>query len=123
MIHVVCAKTRTYQFLDEIGLLVRPLRRSESGKPLRAVFLTDPIDPFRCLIKGFFPTRFAKMSERICRIDFLVRIFGDAVFADQRRREAVRMMDIVEAEAALHAQPVAVGRTFLAINIQKLAVL
>ena len=45
--------------------------------------------------------------------------FGDAVLADHRLRQPLRIADVVEAEAALDAEPVLVGRAVLAADIQR----
>ncbi len=63
------------------------------------------------------------MRERVGRIDQIVGGFRDAVLADQRLRQALRIADIVEAEAALHAQPVLVGRAVAAGDVKQLVVL
>ena len=48
---------------------------------------------------------------------------GDAVAADQRLGQPVGVMDVVEAEAALHAQPIVVGGTVATVDIEDLVVL
>ncbi len=63
------------------------------------------------------------MRPRIGRVDDLVRNFRYALLADHRLRQALRIADIVEAEAALNAQPVLVGRAVLAGDVQELVVL
>ena len=45
-----------------------------------------------------------------------VSCFGDPVLADQRLGQPVRVVDVVEAEAALDAEPVVVGRPVLAVD-------
>src|SRR5262245_53553172 len=63
------------------------------------------------------------MRPRIGRIDELVRHLGDAVLADHRLQEALGIVHIVEAEAALDAEPVLVGRAVATAHIEELVVL
>ena len=49
--------------------------------------------------------------------------FGDAVAADQRLRQPVGVVDVVEAEAALDAEPVLVGRAVAAVDVEDPVVL
>ncbi len=63
------------------------------------------------------------MRERVGRIDQIVGGFRHAVLAHHRLHQALRIADIVEAEAALHAQPVLVGRAVAAGDGNQLVVL
>ena len=63
------------------------------------------------------------MRERIRRVDQIISGFLDAVLADQRLGQALRIADIVETEAALDAEPVFVGRTGAAGDGDQLVVL
>ncbi len=74
--------------------------------------------PFQRLV----PARLAEVGERVGRIEFLVGVLGDAVLADQRPHQPVRMRDVVETEAALDAQPVAVGGAVAAVDVKQLVV-
>jgi hypothetical protein len=56
------------------------------------------------------PGRLAEHRERIRGIDGAVRILRHAVATDQRLGEPLRMRNVVEAEAALDAQPLVVRR-------------
>ncbi len=62
------------------------------------------------------------MGERVGRVDRDV-VLGDAVLADQGLGQPVGVMDVVEAEAALDAQPVVVGRPVLARDRDDVVVL
>src|SRR5690606_31089256 len=57
------------------------------------------------------------------RVYDVAAVLGDEVLAVQRRGQAGRMVDVVEAEATLDAQPVLVGRTCAAVDIEQLVVL
>ena len=63
------------------------------------------------------------MGERIGRIDLVVGILLRIRQPHQRLGQAMRMMDIVEAEAALDAEPVVVGGSVAALGIDHLLVL
>jgi hypothetical protein len=56
-------------------------------------------------------TRFAKYRQRVCWIDGEIRRLWNAVAADQRLHEPMRMSDVVETEAPLDAQSFVIGRT------------
>src|SRR5579872_676927 len=55
------------------------------------------------------------MRPGVGRVDSNI-VLGDAVLADHRLGQAVGMVDVIEAEAALDAEPVVVGRPFLALD-------
>ena len=63
------------------------------------------------------------MRPWIGRIDQIVGGLADAVLAHHRLRQALRIADVVEAEAALDAEPVLVGRPIAALDVQQLVVL
>ena len=63
------------------------------------------------------------MRPRIARVDRIVHDLGHAFLADHRLHQAVRVDDVVEAEAALDAQPVLVGRAVAAGDVADLLVL
>src|SRR5262249_12012749 len=96
---------------------------AEARERLRTVAIAYFLETRRCLIKRLFPGRFAEMRPRVQRVDEFVRHLGHAFLPDHWLRKALRIVHIVEAEAALHAQPVLVGRTVLAADVEKLVVL
>src|SRR5437588_9959543 len=63
------------------------------------------------------------MRPRVGWVDGVVRVRWDAVLADERRREPVRMADVVETEAALDAEAVFVRRALSAADVEQLVVL
>src|ERR1700716_276239 len=63
------------------------------------------------------------MSPGIGRIDQVGGGLADAIPAHHRLRQALRVADIVEAEPALDAQAVLVGRAVLAAHVSELVVL
>ena len=63
------------------------------------------------------------MRPRIGRVDEFVRNLRHAVLADHRLQEPLRIVHVVEAEAALDAEPIFVGRPVLAGHVKELVVL
>src|ERR1700686_2687701 len=63
------------------------------------------------------------MRPRIGRIDGLVRHFRHAVLADHRFEQALRIVHVVEAEAAFDTEPVLVGRPVFAGDGDDLVIL
>src|ERR1700738_2846415 len=63
------------------------------------------------------------MRPRIGRIDRVMCVLPRPVFADQRLPQTMGVMHIVEAKAALHAQPVLIGGAVSAADIKELVVL
>ena len=69
----------------------------------------------RGAVERLVPGRLAEMRIGVGRIDVGV-VLRDTVLADQRLGQAVGVMDVVEPEPALDAQPVVVGRAVLAVD-------
>ena len=123
MIDVVGAEAGAHQLLEQIGLFVRALGRAEAGQRIGAVAVADFLEAGGGAVERLFPGRLAEMRPRIRRIDELVRHLRHAVLADHRLQQALRIVHVVEAEAALHAKPVLVGRAVLAFDGDDLVVL
>ena len=66
-------------------------------------------------VERLLPARLAEMRVGVGRVDIGV-VLRDPVLADQRLGQPVGMVGIVEAEAALDAEPVVVGRAVLAFD-------
>ena len=123
VIDIVGAEAGAHQLLEQIGLLVRALGRAEAGERARAVAVADFREALGGAVHRLLPGRLAEMRPRIGRIDQIVGRLADAVPADHRLGQALRIADVVEAEAALDAQPVLVGRAVLAGDVEQLVVL
>ncbi len=123
VIDIVGAEAGAHQLLEQIGLLVRALGRAEAGKALAAMLVADVLQPLRGAVERLVPARLAEMRPRIRRVELVMRVLGHAVFADERHGQAIRMAHIVEAEAALDAKPVLVGRPVSAVDVEELVVL
>ena len=123
MIDIVGAEAGAHQLLEQIGLLVRAFRRTETGKPLGALFLADFQEALRRLVERLVPGRLAEMRPGIGRIDEFMRRFRHALLADHGLQDALRIVHVIEAEAALHAEPVLVRGPVLAVDVKELVVL
>ena len=123
MIDVVGAETLPDQLLEQIGLLVGAFGRAEAGDRLAAVARMDALQPRRSLGHRLLPGRLAEVREHLLAPDLHVGVLGDAVAADQRLGQAVGVVDVVEAEAALDAQPVGIGRPVATVDVEDLLVL
>ena len=62
------------------------------------------------------------MGGRVGRIDAVVAVLGDTVLADEGPGQTVRVVDVVEAEAALDTQPALVCRAVAALHVEQLPV-
>ena len=106
MVDVVGAEAGAHQLLEQIGLLVGALGRAEAGERLcrrarrgssagrrRRAPAPPPSSP-----RGNASRDWPDRPRR--------RVLRHAVLADQRLGQPVRMVDVVEAEAALDAEPV-----------------
>ncbi len=63
------------------------------------------------------------MRPGIGRVDLLVGVLADVIQTDQRLRESMRMMNVVESEPAFDAQAVVVRRPINAFGVNDLLVL
>src|SRR5688500_1351549 len=73
---------------------------------------------FGCKIQRLIPRRLAKYRRRIAGINDMQRILGDSVSPDQRLQQALRVVYVIEAEAALDAEPAVVRRAVAAHHAQ-----
>ena len=123
VVDVVGAEALADQLLEEVGLLVGALGRAEAGDRLAAVARVDRLQAGRRLVERLLPGRLAEVLADLLAPDLHVGVLGDAVAADQRLGQPVGMVDVVEAEAALDAQPVVVGGPVAAVDVEDLVVL
>ena len=120
VIDVVGAEADPHQFLEQIGLLVRALGRAEAGERL-ARGVADALRPAAA--------RSSASSQVAVRkwVQGLAGSISSSCFGTPSLRigdgQALRMVDIVESEAALDAQPVEVGRPLPAVDLKELVVL
>ena len=94
-VHIVVAKDRSYQFLDQIGFLIRAARRCDAADRTDSVLALDSAHRLRGKIDGFLPADFAPGV-------------GDAL-ADHRTRGAILVGRVAPGKAALDARVPLVG--------------
>src|SRR5438477_27671 len=63
VIDVVGAEAGAHQLLEQVGLFVRSLGRTETGQRLDALFITDLDESPGGDVERFFPGGFAEMRE------------------------------------------------------------
>ena len=123
VIDIVGAEAGAHQLLEQVRLFVRALGGAEAGQRLDALLVADFHEALGGDIQRLFPRRFAEMRERIGRIDLVVGVLLRIRQPHQRLCQPMRVMDVVETEAALDAEPVVVGRAVAAFGVNDLLVL
>ena len=111
-----------HQLLEEIRLFVRALRGSKAGERTLAVGVADLQQPLGRKVHRFFPRGLAEHLVPVLRIDGEVLVLRHARLADERLGQAVLVLHVVEAVAALHAQAAGVGRAVAALDVEDLVV-
>ena len=115
VIDVVAAETGAHQLLEQVGLLVGALGRAEPGERALPIPVADQREPRGGAVERLLPGGLAEMGERVGRVDRDI-VLGDPFPADQRLGQPVGVVHVIEAEAALDAEPVVVGRPVLALD-------
>ncbi len=123
VVDVVGAEAGPDQLLDQVGLLVRALGRAEARERLGPVPIADRAKAARGDVQRLLPVGLPEMGPGIGGIEVGLDVLGDARLADHRPHQAVRVAHVVEAEAALDAQPVQIGRAVAAGDVADLVVL
>ena len=123
VVDVIGTEAGTHQLLEQIGLFVRALGRAETGQRVRALAVADLAQLAGGQRQRLFPARFAEGGQRVGRVDHEVLVLGRVRATDQRLGQTLRVAGVVEAEAALHAQALLVGRAVTAGHHQDLVVL
>jgi len=113
VIDVVRAEAGTHQFLEQIGLLVAALGRAEAGQRFRSAAVVGAAIADVCQraageVERFFPGGFAEHVTPAVRVHAEVGRFRHAGLADQRHRQALLVVRVIEAVAALHAQAIVI---------------
>src|SRR5262249_21555336 len=120
---VVGAEAGAHQLLEQKSLLVRTFRRTEAGERPRAVAISNGLKAAGCTGERLLPTGGTEMRPGVGGIDGVVGVLGHAILAQERSREAGRMGHVVEAEAALDAEPILVCRSVAAADVEQLVIL
>ena len=114
VVHVVAAKAGAHQLLEQVGLFVAALGRAKACQRLAAVRVAQALELACGQVQRFVPGRFA---EGIAPVGAMgPHLFGHAGLADQRHRQAVGVVGVVETKAPLHAQAAMVGRAVAAFD-------
>src|SRR5262245_24547636 len=104
VIDVVGAESGAHQLLENISFFVRALGGAEACQRLRAVTITDFLESGGSFVESFLPGRFSEMRPRIHRIYEFVRHLRHALLADHGLGKPLRVVHVVEPEAALHTE-------------------
>src|SRR5215471_3462948 len=123
VIHVVGPETGTDQLLEQIGFLVRAFGGAKARQRASAMGVADVLEARGGAVERLLPGGGPEMRPRIARIDDIVDMLRHTFPADHRLSESIRIVDVIEAEPALHAQPVVISGTILAGHIEQLVVL
>ena len=123
VVHVVVAEAGADQLLEQVGLLVRSLSRAEARQALRSPRRLDAVEAAGGKVQRLLPGCLAEVGPGVRRVHLVLGVLGGVGQADQRLGEPVRVVDVVEAEAALDAEPVLVGRAVAALGIDDAVVL
>ncbi len=103
VIDIVGAEAGAHQFLEQVGLFVRAFGGAETRQRTGAVLVADMLQSRGGTLQRFLPGCGPEMGPGIARIDGIVDVLGNAISADHRLGEALRIVDIVEPEPAFHA--------------------
>ena len=123
VVDIVRPERSADQLLEEIRLFVRPLGRAEPGDRVATMAVTHFREPGGSDIQSFFPRCFAEMGRWVSGVDLVVPAFADTVLADQWNREPMRVVHIVQPEAAFYAQALLVGRAIAPLDLHDSLVL
>ena len=123
MVDVVGVEAGADQLLEQVGLLVAALGRAEAGQGVAAVAVAHRGQPAGGHLERLVPAGLAEMGPGVAWVDARLDGLGRVRPADQRLGQALRAVRVVEAEAALDAQPVLVRRAVAAGDVGDLLVL
>ncbi len=109
VIDVVRLEARAHELLEQVGFLVRALRRAEPRQRFAAALVENLLEPRGGASQRLFPRGFAEHAEAVLVAHGRgVRRLRRVVAADERLRQPLGRRDVVVAEAAFHAEPILV---------------
>ena len=111
VIDVVRAEAGAHELLEQIRLLVAALRRAEACERVRPALIADAFKRPAGERERFLPRCFAEHFERIRGVGGETGRLREPRLADERLRQAMRVIDVIEAEATLDAQPLVIRGT------------
>src|SRR5205814_4052293 len=101
VVDVVGPESGAYELLKEIRLFVGPFRGAEAGKRPFPVRVARLAQPSRRDVERFLPANLAEDLPPFLGIDDEVLVLRNARFANQRLRQAMPVLDVVESVAPL----------------------
>ena len=116
VVDIVGAEALTHELLEEIGLLVGALGRAEARHTLAALTVTDALESACGALQRLVPRRLTEILGHLVALDLQIGVLGHAVTPDQRLGQAIGVMNVIKAEAALDAQAVLVGGPVAAVD-------
>ena len=114
VVDIVRPEAGADKLLDKIGLFVGALRRTEAGHCRRAMRVAHLGQPSGGEVECFFPACFTEMRQRVCRVERHGGQFRHILTADERGPEAFRIVNVIKAVTAFHAESRLVGRPLAA---------
>src|SRR5271166_4072243 len=129
MVDIVAAKPGADELLEQVRLLVRALGAGEAGQRPAAPCLrsrgrltvANASVALGGAIERLFPGGLPEVSIRVGRVDIGV-VLRHPFFPNQWLSQPVGVRDIIEAEAALDAEPVVVGGAVMAVDRDNMVV-
>ena len=104
MVDVVGAEALPDQLLEQIGFLVGTLCRAQARERGRPPCVAQPLEALGRHVERLIPCRLAEdLHDLVTSTRNKAFALGLSLAPDQRLRQPVRMVDIVEAEPALYA--------------------
>ena len=126
MIDVIAAEPSAHQFLKQICFLIGALGRTKPGQSALPAFFSGSIANFAQLPRGqierLLPARLAEHFQGVGRVHDEVGTLGHTGLADKRFGQTLGMGNIIEAIAALDAQPPMIRRTIAPLDGQNAVV-
>ena len=123
VIDVVAAEAGSHQLLEQVSLLVAALGRAEAGERFLAVPVANLPQLAAGRVERLFPCRFAEHVHHAVRVHREVAALRCVGTPDQRFRQSLRVVCVVEAIAALDAQSLVVGRAVSSFDVEDPVVL
>src|SRR4051812_12186946 len=122
VIDIVGAEPGAHELLEQICLFIRAFGGAEAGERTGAVAITNLYEACGRALHRLVPGRRAEMRPWIGGVDEIIGGLADAVLANHGLRQALRIGDVVKAEAALDAEPILIRGAVAAGNIEELIV-
>jgi hypothetical protein len=123
VVDVVRSEPGAYELLEEVGLFVRAFRRAEARERPLPVLVANPAQTTGRHIERFVPGRLLEHVVPVLRVDGEILVLRHTWLPQERRRETMAMLNVVEAVAAFHAQPAGVCGAVFPLHVEDPVVL